>query len=108
MISEDRLSKALTYLSQTDEPSAELKADVARKEYLCKLARSRAFLLANGTSVEQKKAIAETSTGVSDAEASLADAIVAFEKIKAKRATEELIVEVWRSVNANRRQGGQI
>ncbi len=104
MISEERLSKALTYMAQTDEQSAELKADVARKEYLCKLARAKEFIKADGN-VELRKALAEQSDSVYDAETKLGQAIVSFEKIKAKRATEELIVEVWRSVNANRRQG---
>jgi hypothetical protein len=104
MISDARLEKALTYLSTTDEQAAELKANVARMEYMCKLARSRQFLTGEG-SVEARKALAEVSDDVQIAEDKLADAIVAFEKIKARRATEELIVEVWRSVGANRRAG---
>lgn len=104
MISEDRLQKALTYLSTTDEESAELKANVARAEYVCKLSRARSFILAEG-SVDLRKALAEKSENVMSAEELLADAIVAFEKVKAKRTTEGLIVEVWRSVNANRRVG---
>ena len=104
MISEDRLQKALTYLAQTDEPAAELKAEVCRKEYLCKLSRAQSFILADG-SVDLRKAIAEKSDRVQEAEEALAHAITEFEKVKAKRATEELIVEVWRSVNANRRMG---
>ena len=105
MISEERLEKALSYLARSDESCAELKGEVCRKEYLCKLARSRGFLVASG-SVEQRKAEAETSEDVQKAEDELAQAIVVFEKVKAKRQTEELICEVWRSVNANRRQGG--
>ena len=104
MISEERLTKALTYLAETDEESAELKADVARREYRCKLARARGFVEAEG-SVEARKAAAELSDHVITAEEDLVTAIVAFEKVKAKRATEELIVEVWRSVSANRRVG---
>jgi hypothetical protein len=104
MISEDRLQKALTYLSKTDEPAAELKAEVARKEYVCKLARSRGFIMAEG-SVDLRKALAEKSEGVMEAEDALAVAIVEFEKVKAKRLTETLIIEVWRSCNANRRAG---
>lgn len=104
MITEQRLERALSFLASTDETSAELKADVSRKEYLCKLARSRIFLTAEG-SVEHRKATAEVSADVQEAEKDLAGAIVAFEKIRAKRTTEELIVEVWRSVSANRRAG---
>lgn len=108
MISEDRLEKALKYLATTDEECAELKAEVSRREYACKLARARELVLAAGSSVEVRKAIAEQSQSVIDAEDLLANAIVDFEKVKAKRQTEELIVEVWRSVLSARKQGMDI
>lgn len=104
MISEERLEKALTFLATTDERSADLKGQVARKEYGAKLARSKIYLVSEG-SVEARKAKAEVSVEVEQAEDELAQAIVEHEKVKAKRATEELIVEVWRSVEASRRQG---
>lgn len=104
MISEARLEKALTMLATSDEQIAELKADVARKEYLCKMARSREFLSAEG-SVEARKASAEISDSVQLAEDLLSTAIVDFEKLRAKRATEELIVDVWRSLNSARGKG---
>jgi L-lactate utilization protein LutB len=104
VIQEDRCARALAYLAETDEKAAELKAQVARKEYGAKLARSKVFLVSEG-SVEARKAMAETSQDVQQAEGELADSILEFEKVKAKRATEELIVDVWRSVSANRRQG---
>lgn len=104
MISEDRLQRALTFLATSDEQAAEMKADVARKEYLCKLARSREFLSAEG-SVEARKATAEISDSVQLAEDMLATAIVEFEKLRCKRITETLVVEVWRSVSANKRVG---
>jgi len=106
-ITAERMEKALTFLATTDDTAADLKAQVARKEYGCKLARSRGFLAAEG-SVEARKAQAECSEGVQAAEDEYARAIVEFEKVKAKRATEELIVEVWRSVNSNRRQAGHL
>lgn len=104
MISNDRLEKALTYLSQTDEQSAKLKADVARREYACDLTRRRVFLLATG-GVEERKAFAEVHEDVQRAESERADAILAYEKIKARRTTEALVVDVWRSIEASRRQG---
>lgn len=104
MISEARLEKALTMLATSDEQIAELKADVARKEYLCKMARSREFLSAEG-SVEARKASAEISDSVQLAEDLLSTAIVDFEKLRAKRATEELIIITWRTMEASRRQG---
>lgn len=107
MISEDRLQKALTFLAETDELSANLKAQMLRREYVSDLARKRAFLGAEGNN-EERKAIAEVSQPVMAACGDYFDSVGEFEKLKAKRATEELIVEVWRTLSANRRQGGQI
>ena len=104
VISDEKLSDALEYLSRTDEESAELKAAVSRAEFLAKRIRAKQFLLNEG-SVELRKAKAETSNEVGDADTVLSDAIVAFEKIRAVRETKSLIVDVWRTLQANRRVG---
>lgn len=104
ILSDERCSKALRYLTETDESSADAKTDVARKEYAVELVKKRMFLTTEG-SVEHRKALAETSPEVQAAIGELLNAIVAFEKVKAKRQTEALVVDVWRSVNAARRVG---
>jgi hypothetical protein len=104
IISEERLEKALRYLANSDADVAQLKAEVSRREYAAKLARAKVFLMSEG-SVEQKKALAESSEGVQEAENNLADTIAAFEALKAKRQTEALIVDVWRSLNSARTHG---
>jgi hypothetical protein len=73
-------------------------------EYLVELARKKEFLLAEG-SVEAKKAIAEVSENVKQAQENYLSALLSFEKIRAKRVTEALIVETWRTVSANQRSG---
>jgi hypothetical protein len=105
MISEDRLEKALTFLARTDETAAELKTEVERKSYLLDLIRKKMFLDATGSSVEQRKAVAETSLEVQKANEEYLDAYLEWEKVSAKRKTEAIVVEVWRSINANRRVG---
>jgi hypothetical protein len=104
MISDDRLQKALTYLAETDSECAELKAAVERHEYLKKRRRAAVFLSVSG-SVEERKARSEVSSEVEDAEQQYTDVLVQFEQMAAKRKTEALIIDVWRSINANRRQG---
>lgn len=103
MISDTRLEQAMHYLATTDAESAELKGNVARAEYVCKSARARALLCSEEKTVESRKADAETSQLVKEAEDEYAKALVASEKIRAKRTTEALVVEVWRSLQANRR-----
>lgn len=105
MVKDERCEKALRFLASTDEQAAVSKADVARAEYAAKLARARVFLLSEGGSVEARKAAAEQSADVQHAENKVADAIEAYEKLRARRTTEELVIEVWRSCGANRRAG---
>lgn len=104
MISDERLTKALTFLAETDEEVAELKGVVAALEYRAKMARAAAFTAADG-SVEQRKQTAELDPNVQIVEGNLNAAIIKYEAKRAKRATEALIVDVWRSLSANRRQG---
>jgi hypothetical protein len=104
MISEKRLEEAMRMLATTDETSAELKTNMLRKEYVMDLARRRCFLIHEGN-IEERKAKAETDNSVTLAAEVYYEAVGAYEKLKAQRATEELIVEVWRSLNANRRAG---
>lgn len=104
MISEDRLQKALTYLAETDQPSAESKARVKALEQRRKTVKGLAFLSSSGTMAEKEaKAYAsqEYQDIVNDYENAVADA----ELYANKRKTEELIIEVWRSINAGRRKG---
>ena len=104
MVTEERLTLALTLLASSDEESAELKVNAMRKEYLVDLKRKQLFLTSEGN-IEARKAKAETSREVQDSITNYLDATVEFEKLKAKRTTEALIVEVWRTQSANQRQG---
>jgi hypothetical protein len=104
VIADERCAKALHYLASTDEDAAELKTQVARMEYLVDLARKKEFLIAEGN-IEVRKALSESSENVKQAHENYLTALLSFEKIRAKRVTEALIVETWRSVNANRRVG---
>lgn len=104
MITEERLTLALQYLATTDRDLADLRAEVLRSEYLVKTQRHFAFLAADGNN-EERKASAETSGKVIEAQERHVSAVGNYEKLRAKRETESLIIDVWRSENANRRQG---
>lgn len=104
MISDERLSKALQYLATTDQEAAESKADVERKEWLFKRSKAVAFKLAQGT-VADRNAEAETVKEVEEAADKWFTAIERCEGIKAKRQTEALVIEVWRTCSANQRKG---
>jgi hypothetical protein len=103
MISEDRMTKALTYLAETDEDCAELKANVARTEYIAKLREATAFKIAEGN-VESRKADAKLSREAQEAWDLHFIAMTDYERVRAKRETQSIIIDTWRSLNANRRQ----
>jgi len=103
-VSDDRMEKALRYLAETDERAAELKADVERQEYKVKAMKAAVFKLSDGT-VADRNAAAETADDVIKAQADHVKAIAAYMSVSNKRATETLIVDVWRTCAANRRHG---
>ena len=104
MISPDRLQQALTYLATTDEPCAKAKAYLTGLEEQSKTVFGMAYLQSNGT-VEERKARAYVSEAYKEHIKKIEDATADYETMRNKRLTQELIVEVWRSINANRRHG---
>lgn len=103
MITEDRKMRALVYLAETDEECAELEGETLRRERLLEMIKSKIFLGKTG-SVAERNAMAEVDPETSRAHEEWVQALVRFKSMKAKRASEALIIEVWRSENANRRQ----
>jgi len=104
MVSEERLTKALKYLAETDEECARARALVKGLEEQRKTVKALAYLEAEGTNTDrQEKAYA--SSEYTEHIARLENAIADYELLANKRSTEALIVEVWRSEGANRRRG---
>ena len=104
MINQDRLEKALRYLVETDHEVAEAKGEILRIEQLLKRVNYRLFLSAAG-SIEARKAEAGKSSETAVLEQELVDAVVKYEGLKAKRETEDKIIDVWRTMESSRRQG---
>ena len=105
LVSEDRMEKALTYLAETDEPAALARAKAERLKVYGKTAKAYGFLDATGT-VAEREAISVTTKPYLKWLEDLEAAIMDSEQYSNKRSTEAGIREVWRSLNANRRQGG--
>jgi hypothetical protein len=103
MIDEERLGNALTYLATTDEPCASLRADMERAEFKAKACKAAQFKLLEG-SVADRNASAESSPETAAAYEQFFSAMYKYEAMKNKRATEAIVVDTWRSMNANRRQ----
>lgn len=104
MINEARVEQALTYLTETDFSCAEAKVNAERWKYTGKRRRAHVILTGTGTA-QVKDASAETNTEVMLADDEYFKCLAEFERMSAKRKTEQLIIEVWRTEQANLRKG---
>ena len=104
MITEQRLTQALKYLAETDEPAAKAKAYMLGLEGQEKTILATQFLGIEGT-VAVRDATARTTQAYATWLTQYKESVYDFEILRNKRSTEALIVEVWRSLNANQRRG---
>ena len=104
MISEGRLQKAMTYLAETDEPAAKARALVEGLKNQEKTIIALVFLKTTGTNQEREMS-ARVAAVHSEWQKKYQDAVADYELYRNKRKTEELVVEVWRTIQANQRRG---
>lgn len=102
-IDEERVGKAMRYLAETDLTYAEAKGALESAEILRKRVRARVFLTAEGT-VADRQARAECDHDAETADAAYVEAIKRFEELRARRQRAELLIDVWRSLEATRRK----
>jgi len=100
-----RVEKAMAYLAETDLEFAHSRGMMLRTEYLADVAESMVYKSIQEGSVEDRKRAAKIAPETRKAMEEHFQAVVQFETLKARRAREVLVVELWRSVNANRRVG---
>lgn len=104
MISDERAEKALRYLAETDLPCAEAKANAERMEFKAKAIRHALFLHSTGT-VAERQAKAETDDAYEDAMGEYLKAVSEYSHMMNKRDTEHIVLDTWRTIQANRRRG---
>lgn len=102
-IDEARVLKAMDYLAETDSEYAMEKATVERTEILRKRARARVFLTSDGT-VAERQAKAETHEDVAASDDEYIAAVKAYEELRARRQRAELLIDVFRTLEASRRK----
>jgi hypothetical protein len=106
MVTAERLDKAMNLLATTDLECATRKAQVLRTEFMAKHAEALVYkALGNEGSVEDRKQAVRLHESVVKAWDEHFNAVRDFEALKARREREVLVVELWRSMNANRRAG---
>lgn len=103
-LTENRVEEALIKLSSTDESHAAWAGQVKYLEEGLKQAKSHAFLLAEGT-VAEREAKALSSDKYAQAVLAWTEALKAFKKIDNERNHEMRVIDIWRTLSSNRRQG---
>ena len=101
---EASICRCLSFLARTDKEEADARALVKALEENKKTIKALAYLQADGTNADrenQAHASSEFKKYLEDYENAVADHAL----ISNKRKRAELIIEVWRSINSNRRAG---
>ena len=105
VISDEKLQKALTYLVETDESCARARGLLAGLERQEKTVKALEFLKHPALKIAEREALAYASARYREHCEEISNAMADYEIMRNRRLTAELIVEVWRSENANRRKG---
>ena len=105
MITEKRLEESLKYLAETDEKSAEASANV---KYLDRLLKSKKALYITGEaslkSVSAKEQAFYASDTYKNAVEELFEAEVKSSTLENKRDKEQMIIDLFRTLEASRRK----
>lgn len=104
MVSEQEMERALRWMATTDTEFADWRVQTLRTEYMAEVAEAMVYKLMEG-SIEDRKKAAKASPEVKKAMDEHFAAVRGYEVLKAQRKSAELLIETWRSVNANRRVG---
>lgn len=107
IVSDKNVSDALAYLAIDPHPLALARKYVVDAESASKQTFAEQFLAAEG-SIDARKATAESSAGYQRAKSEEAEAILDLERHKARARAAEMLIEVWRSENANVRAAERV
>lgn len=105
LLTEERVTQALSYLAGSDEQLGELKADLARSKYLAELAEHFAFKSITVGSIPDKQAEVQMSKDVQARWEAHFKVVAAYEKVRARREREVLVIDLFRTIEASRRKG---
>jgi hypothetical protein len=105
IITDERFNEALVFLAESDISAAKLKADMERAEFKAKSLRHTTYLHMKGATVAEREAMAMAKPEVQAAYEAYFASIQAYNTVANKRTTEAIVVDCWRSINANRRMG---
>lgn len=106
-VSERNVSDALAYLADNPHPVAYALKAKADAENASKRAYAKAFVAAQG-SVDTRKQIAELDEATIAAKDNEANAVLELETHRSRIRAAEMLLEIWRTENANARAAERI
>lgn len=107
-ISDDMVSAAVEYLAQDPHPIAVAKADMTRRENERKRKYATLFLTASGKTNADRDASVIADESYIAAQDEEAKAIQEYEEERSRQRNADMITELWRSVQANRRASERV
>lgn len=107
IVTDQNVTDALTYLADDPHPIARARKDLTDAENYAKALFAQRFLGADG-SVDARKSIAEVDLDYQEAKATEAEKLMELERHKARVKAAEMIIEIWRSENANARAAERV
>jgi hypothetical protein len=99
----EKVENAMMFLAQSDEEYAQAVADLESCEIRRKRVRARVFIESEGT-VAERNAEAEVHPDTEASDDAFASALLRKEQLKAKRQRAELVIDLWRTLEASRRK----
>ena len=107
IVSDKNIQTALEYLAIDPHPVALARKETVDAENKCKELFARAYLAGDG-SIDARKAMAEIDDQYVRAKETESQAILNLERARARSRAAEMLIEVWRSENANARAAEKI
>lgn len=104
LVHDEKVQQALNYLAGTDEEHAAAKAEMVAMKELTKTVLAYEFLDAEGA-IEKRKAASYQSKSYQGHIEKIQSLEIKYQTMLNKRDRAKLTIELWRSCNANRRQG---
>lgn len=107
IVSDDTVSKALQYLAEDPHPIALARKELTDAENEKERIFAEIYKTQEG-SIKDRETACERNEEVRRARAAMGEALFQFDRHKARIRAAEMIIEVWRSENANARAAERI
>lgn len=108
IVTDKNVSDALAYLADDPHPIALARKDLTDAENASKKIFAEMFRASSGSSVGAREAEAVVQPEYTAAKKTESEAFFEFERHRARTRAAEMLIEVWRSENANVRAAERV